>query len=222
MVNLKNDWQELLDSEFNSGYYQSLRKFLIEEYKSYEVYPKMHDIYNSLKLSSYKDTRVVILGQDPYHGKNQAHGLCFSVKDGVKIPPSLNNIFKEINSDLGLPIPQSGNLINWARQGVLLLNTTLTVREGCPMSHKDRGWERLTDKIISLLNEKQESVIFLLWGSHAKSKLSLITNPNHYILQASHPSPLSAFNGFFGCKHFSCTNEILLKLSKTPIDWNLS
>ena len=221
MVNLANDWQEMLQAEFSKDYYQALRSFLIEEYKNYAIYPHMDNIFNALKVSSYAQTQVVILGQDPYYKPNQAHGFCFSVQEGIKIPPSLRNIFKELNSDLALPTPLSGNLTKWAKQGVLLLNTTLTVREGCPMSHAKKGWEQLTDAIISFLNQKEDSVIFLLWGAHAQSKSALINNPNHYILKAPHPSPLSAFGGFFGCKHFSKCNEILESLGKKQIDWNL-
>ena len=222
MVELGNDWQELLSQEFEKEYYLDLRRFLIEEYRSFNVYPNMYNIFNALKLCAYKDVKAVILGQDPYHRPGQAHGLCFSVPQGVAFPPSLVNIFKELNSDLGIPIPQNGKLEKWARQGVLLLNTTLTVREGCPMSHTDKGWEILTDKIISLLNERKEGIVFMFWGSHAKSKSALISNPAHTLLLAPHPSPLSAHAGIFGCRHFSRANEILSSMGKTPIDWNLN
>lgn len=221
MVQLGNDWQELLASEFEKQYYLDLRKFLISEYSNYNVYPNMHNIFNALKLSSYRDTKVVILGQDPYHRPNQAHGLCFSVQKGVKLPPSLVNIFKELNSDLGIPISHDGYLESWARQGVLMLNTTLTVREGCPMSHTKKGWERLTDKIIELLNAREQGIVFMLWGSHARGKTALITNPAHTVLQAPHPSPLSAFAGFFGCRHFSKANEVLRQMGQEEIDWEL-
>lgn len=222
MVELGNDWQQLLQAEFEKEYYLELRQFLIAEYRAYNVYPDMHNIFNALKFSSYKDTKVVILAQDPYHGRGQAHGLCFSVQEGTPHPPSLVNIFKELNADLGIPAPKSGNLSKWAKQGVLLLNTTLTVREGCPMSHTKKGWETLTDKIFALLNERAEGMVFMLWGAHAKSKTALITNPAHYILAAPHPSPLSAFAGFFGCRHFSRANEILQDIGKVPIDWDLN
>ncbi len=222
MVELGNDWQELLQAEFEKEYYQNLRQFLIAEYRGYNVYPNMYDIFNALKYSGYKDTKVVILGQDPYHRVGQAHGLCFSVQEGTPHPPSLVNIFKELHTDLGIPIPKSGNLTKWAKQGVLLLNTTLTVRESCPMSHAKKGWETLTDKIFVLLNEHTEGIVFMLWGAHAKSKATLITNPTHYILTAPHPSPLSAYAGFFGCCHFSRANEILQKLGKAPINWDLT
>lgn len=222
MVNIGNDWDNLLKSDFESSWYNSLRKFLIEEYANNIVYPNMHDIYNALRFTSYKDVKVIILGQDPYHGKGQAHGLCFSVKRGVTIPPSLLNIYKEINADLGIPISTNGCLLPWANQGVLLLNSVLTVRENSPLSHKGKGWENLTDKIISLLNERTEPIVFLLWGGPARAKKSLITNPIHYILEAPHPSPLSAYYGFFGCKHFSKTNDILEALKVEKINWEIN
>ena len=179
----------------------------------------MNDIYNALRYTSYKDTKVVILGQDPYHGEGQAHGLCFSVKEGVKFPPSLQNIFKELNSEYGMPIPKSGELTGWAKQGVLLLNTTLTVREGQPQSHKGKGWEILTDKIVSYINEKNSPVVFILWGSNARAKKSLITNPLHLVLECAHPSPLSAYAGFFGCNHFVLANDFLSKNNFSEINW---
>lgn len=219
LVNIGNDWDILLENCFQSDWYKALRSYLRSEYSEHNVYPDMYDIFNSLVYTPYNDTKVVIIGQDPYHGKGQAHGLCFSVKNGVAIPPSLQNIFKEINSDLGIPISNKGCLISWATQGVLLLNAILTVREGSPLSHKGKGWETLTDKIISLLNDRKDPVIFLLWGSPARAKKSLITNSQHYVLEAPHPSPLSAYYGFFGCKHFSKTNEILQSLGKVPVDW---
>ena len=180
----------------------------------------MYDIFNALKYTSYTDTRVVILGQDPYHGPGQAHGLCFSVKKGIQPPPSLKNIFKELNSELGIAEPPSGELTGWAKQGVLLLNTTLTVREGQPQSHKGRGWEILTDRIISLLNEKNSPVVFILWGGNARAKKGLINNRHHLILESAHPSPLSAYNGFFGCKHFIDTNVFLESKGLGTIDWS--
>ncbi len=221
MVNIGNDWDNLLKEDFESPWYKELRSFLVEEYSSSIVYPDMHDIFNALKYTSYKDVKVVILGQDPYHGKGQAHGLCFSVNKGVPIPPSLMNIYKEINNDLGIPIPQNGCLIPWSNQGVLLLNSVLTVREGSPLSHKGKGWEKLTDKVIKLLNERSEPIVFLLWGGPARAKKSLITNQIHYVLEAPHPSPLSAYYGFLGCKHFSKTNDILQSLNKEKINWEI-
>lgn len=221
MVNIGNDWDEILSDAFASDWYGELRQFLKEEYSRYTVYPDMHDIFNALKATPYGAVKAVILGQDPYHNPGEAHGMCFSVKPGVKIPPSLVNIFKEINSDLGIPIPDNGYLKPWAEQGVLLLNTILTVRRNEPYSHKGKGWEKLTDTVISRLNEREDPVVFLLWGAPARSKKILITNPRHFVLEAAHPSPLSAYNGFFGCRHFSETNSILFSLGKTPINWEL-
>ena len=180
----------------------------------------MHDIYNALRYTSYKDTRVVILGQDPYHGEGQAHGLCFSVKPGVKFPPSLQNIFKELNTEYGMTPPPTGELSGWAKQGVLLLNTTLTVREGQPQSHKGKGWEILTDRIIELLNEKKEPTVFILWGGNARAKKALIKNKNHLILESAHPSPLSAYAGFFGCNHFVLANKFLAERGLNTIDFS--
>ena len=219
MVNIGNDWDGLLSEEFKKEYYLALREFLKQEYFTKTIYPPMNDIFNALKYTSYENTRVVILGQDPYHGDGQAHGLCFSVKAGVKFPPSLQNIFKELNAEYGMPSPKTGELSGWAKQGVLLLNTTLTVREAQAASHKGHGWEILTDKIISLINEKSESVVFILWGGHARAKKSLITNSHHLILESAHPSPLSAYNGFFGCNHFKLANEFLKKNGEAEIDW---
>ncbi len=220
MVKLNNDWDNVLAGEFDKEYYLSLREFLKKEYFTTKIYPPMNDIFNALKLTSYENTRVVILGQDPYHGFGQAHGLCFSVKEGVKKPPSLQNIFKELNSELGIPEPESGELTGWAKEGVLLLNTTLTVREGLPQSHKGRGWEILTDRIIKEVNEKETPVVFILWGGNARSKKSLITNKRHLILECAHPSPLSAYNGFFGCGHFKAANDFLMSVGEKPIDWS--
>ena len=219
MVSLGNDWDLLLKDEFQKDYYLKLREFLKEEYFSKNIYPPMNDIFNALRYTSYKDARVVILGQDPYHGYGQAHGLCFSVKEGIKFPPSLQNIFKELNAEYGITPPESGELVGWAKEGVLLLNTTLTVREGLPQSHKGRGWEILTDKIISLINEKNTPVVFILWGGNARAKKSLITNKKHLILECAHPSPLSAYNGFFGCGHFIKTNEFLKSQGLEEIRW---
>lgn len=221
MVHLGNDWDEILSEEFRSPYYISLREFLKTEYSTRRIFPPMNDIFSAFKASPFENTRVVIIGQDPYHGLGQAHGLCFSVKKGVAPPPSLKNIYKEINDDLGLPIPDHGQLSAWARQGVLMLNSVLTVREGAPTSHKDKGWETFTDNVIKKLNEKQTPIVFLLWGTYAQKKGQLITNPVHYKLCAAHPSPLSAYSGFFGCKHFSKTNEILEKHGLEPIDWRV-
>lgn len=221
MVHIGNDWDERLKGEFDKDYYLKLREFLIGEYRQYQVYPDMHDLFNALKYTSFADTKVVILGQDPYHGPGQAHGLCFSVKQGVEPPPSLQNIFKELKEDVGIPQPPHGELTCWAREGVLLLNTVLTVRAHQPNSHKGKGWEILTDRIITELNQKQTPVVFLLWGANARSKKKLITNPNHVILETVHPSPLSAYNGFFGCRHFSRANAILEKSGQKPIDWTV-
>lgn len=221
MVLLGNTWDGLLYSEFQKEYYIKLREFLKNEYATQTIYPEMGNIFNALKYTSYEDVKAVILGQDPYHGPNQAHGLCFSVQKGVKAPPSLQNMFKELNSDLGIPIPKSGELTSWARQGVLLLNTVLTVRAGQANSHKGMGWEIFTDRVIELLNMREKPIVFLLWGGPAKTKSKLITNPNHHILSTVHPSPLSAYNGFFGCKHFSKTNEILRSMGEKEIDWRI-
>ena len=221
MVNIGNSWDLLLKEEFEKEYYLNLRRFLKNEYATKTIYPDMYDIFNALKYTPYEDVKVVILGQDPYHGPGQAHGLCFSVKEGVEPPPSLKNIFREIESDTGIKMSGTGELTAWAKQGVLLLNTVLTVRQGQPNSHKGMGWEILTDKIISLLNERNEPVVFLLWGANARSKKKLITAPQHLILETVHPSPLSAYNGFFGCRHFSKTNEFLSKIGKKNINWQL-
>ena len=221
MISLGNDWDDILKEEFEKDYYKNLRQFLINEYKTQKIYPDMYEIFEALKHTSYKDTKVLILGQDPYHGQNQAHGLSFSVKKGVKTPPSLLNIYKELNEDLGLYIPNNGYLMKWAEQGVLLLNTVLTVREGQPNSHKDKGWEIFTDNIISKLNKRQDPVIFILWGNNARNKKCLIDTNKHFILEAPHPSPLSASRGFFGCGHFSKVNNILKNLKKSQIDWQI-
>ncbi len=221
MVNIGNDWDDLLKGEFDKEYYQKLRGFLAREYQTKRVFPDMYDIFNALKYTSYKNVKAVIIGQDPYHGEGQAHGLCFSVKKGIEPPPSLKNIYKELSEDVGFIPPCHGELISWARQGVLLLNTVLTVRSGEPKSHRDKGWEIFTDRVIELLDKREEPIVFLLWGSDAQQKKTLIKNPKHWILQTVHPSPLSAYRGFFGCRHFSKTNEILKSIGKEPIDWNL-
>ena len=218
MVNLGNDWDQILDGEFDKEYYLNLRKFLIEEYRTRVIYPSMYDIFNALKITDYNEVKAVILGQDPYHGPGQAHGLSFSVKDGVQPPPSLVNIFKEYNSDLGYPIPSSGDLTKWAENGVLLLNTVLTVRGGMAASHRGLGWEIFTDRVIELLNQREKPIVFILWGRFARDKKKLVTNPNHFIIESAHPSPLSAYNGFFGSRPFSKANQ---HLSSDPIDWKL-
>ena len=221
MVNIGNDWDEILKDEWQKPYYINLRGFLKTEYASRTIYPEMHDIFNALKYTSFADTRVVIIGQDPYHGVGQAHGLCFSVKKGIEPPPSLKNIYSEMHDDLGLKIPDHGELTDWAKQGVLLLNTVLTVRAGMANSHKGMGWETFTDRVISELDKKQTPVVFLLWGSPARKKAEIITNPIHKKLITVHPSPLSAYRGFFGCKHFSRANEILISTGQKPIDWEI-
>jgi len=220
MVHIGNDWDNILAGEFKSEYYLNLREFLKVEYSSHRIYPPMGDLFNALRYTSRENTKVVILGQDPYHGAGQAHGLCFSVKRGVPHPPSLKNIFKELADEYGIAPPVSGELIGWAKQGVLLLNATLSVREGQPLSHKGKGWELLTDAIIRKLNEKTEPAVFLLWGGNARAKKVLITNPDHLVLECAHPSPLSAFNGFFGCGHFKKANDYLISRGRAPIDWS--
>lgn len=221
MVNLGNDWDNILADEWQKPYYLELREFLKKEYSTKTVYPNMNDIFNALKLTSFADTKVVIIGQDPYHGYGQAHGLCFSVKKGVVPPPSLKNIYKELHSDIGFKIPNHGELTSWAKQGVLLLNNVLTVREGLPNSHKGKGWENFTDRVIGELNRKETPVVFLLWGANAQKKAEIITNPIHRKLISVHPSPLSASRGFFGCRHFSKTNEILHENHINPINWEI-
>ena len=210
MVHLGNDWDEILADEFQKPYYLQLRAFLKKEYATKTIYPDMYSIFNALKATAYRDVKVVIIGQDPYHGPGQAHGMCFSVRKGVEPPPSLKNIFKELQDDLGIPEPTHGQLTHWAEQGVLLLN-----------SHKGMGWETFTDRVISELNHKQTPVVFLLWGANARNKARVITNPIHIKLETVHPSPLSAYGGFFGCRHFSKANAILEQSGQTPIDWRL-
>ncbi len=218
-MKLNNDWDEILKDEWEKPYLKGLFAFLHEDYDIHTVYPPKRDVFNALKYTSFENTKVVIIGQDPYHGRGQAHGLCFSVKDGVIPPPSLNNIFKELYDDVGREITPSGNLTSWAEQGVLMLNNVLTVREGQPQSHKDKGWETFTDRIINELNKKQTPVVFLLWGRPAQKKAEIITNPIHKKLISVHPSPLSAYRGFFGCRHFSKANAILLQSGQEPIKW---
>lgn len=220
-VNITNDWLPLLKEEFEKDYYKNLRGFLIEEYSKNIVYPQMHDIFNALNYTSYKDVKVVILGQDPYHGPNQAHGLSFSVQPGVPAPPSLVNIYKELAEDIGCFIPNNGYLKKWADQGVLLLNTSLTVRGGEANSHRNKGWEQFTDAVINILNLRADPVIFILWGSNAISKEKLINSKIHFIIKSPHPSPLSAYRGFFGSKPFSKTNAILKSIGKNAIDWQI-
>lgn len=218
---LKNDWQSLLEDEFEKDYYLKLRGFLANEYRTKTIYPDMYDIFNALHYTEYKSVKVVILGQDPYHGPNQAHGLSFSVKLGVPAPPSLINIYKELNSDLSCYIPNNGYLKKWADQGVMLLNTVLTVREGQANSHKNIGWEHFTDKIISLLNNREDPIVFILWGKNAQSKLNIINNTKHCIIKSVHPSPLSVYGGFYGSRPFSKTNNFLVSIGKEPIDWQI-
>ncbi len=216
-----NDWDEVLGEEFDKPYYQELRSFLDSEYKNRTVYPLPQYIYTALRLTPYKDVKVVILGQDPYHEPGQAHGLAFSVNKGIEIPPSLVNIYKELHDDLGCSIPNHGCLTEWAKQGVLLLNAVLTVQAHRANSHKGRGWEQLTDTIIQKVNEKEEPVVFILWGSNARSKKQFITSQKHLVLESVHPSPLSAYNGFFGSRPFSKTNRFLEENGIQPIDWQI-
>ena len=217
MVKFNNQWDRVLEGEFEKPYYQELRRFLINEYSTKIIYPDMYDIFNALRLTSYEKVKAVILGQDPYHEPRQAHGLCFSVKKGTRKPPSLVNIFKELQDDLGIPIPDHGFLEGWAKEGVLLLNTVLTVQAHRANSHRGKGWETFTDRVITLLNQREEPIVFILWGANARSKKALITNSSHLILEAVHPSPLSTHNGFFGGRYFSRTNGFL----KEPIHWEL-
>ena len=216
---LQNDWAEILDDEFAKPYYKELREFLKQAYRTERVFPPMEDIYNALRVTSYADTKVVILGQDPYHGPGQAHGLSFSVRPGVQPPPSLINIFKEMEADVGCARPNHGCLLGWAEQGVLLLNTTLTVAQGRPKSHAGHGWETLTDAIIQRLSERQTPLVFILWGAHAQSKMPLIDTSRHHIIKSPHPSPLSASRGFFGSRPFSRANAYLIQDGLEPIDW---
>ena len=222
MVEFNNDWDELLKDEFKKEYYLRLRQFLINEYRTQRIFPGMYDIFHAFKYTSYDNVMAVIIGQDPYNGIGQAHGLCFSVKKGVAPPPSLVNIFKEIKEDVGIDnTGKHGELTKWAENGVLLLNNVLTVREGCANSHKGMGWEEFTDDVIKLLNEREKPMVFLLWGANARAKTKIITNPNHLILTCAHPSPLSAYNGFFGCRHFSKANAFLKSHGIEEIDWSI-
>lgn len=222
MVKLGGGWDEALAPLFESENYQKIREFLKQEYSHHVVYPDMHDIFNCFKLTPFDKVKVVLLGQDPYHNVGQAHGLCFSVQEGIEPPPSLVNIFKELRDDIGCEIPKSGNLTKWATEGVLLLNTALTVRAHRANSHKDCGWTWFTDSVIKLISDKREHVVFILWGANARSKKPLIDKSKHLILECAHPSPLSAFNGFFGCRHFSKANAYLAQHGETPIDWDLT
>lgn len=221
MIKIGNSWDEILAGEFDKEYFKKLEGFLDEEYAKETIYPPREDIFNALKASAYEDTKVVILGQDPYHEPNQAHGMCFSVQKGVKVPPSLVNIYKELDADLGVKAPGHGYLQEWAEQGILLLNTSLTVRKGQANSHRGKGWELFTDAVIAALNEREKPVVFLLWGANARSKESLITSPQHFILSGAHPSPLSAWNGFFGGRYFSKTNRFLEMTGQEPIQWQI-
>lgn len=221
MAILNNQWANYLNVEFEKPYYQKLRQILIAEYKNYTVYPDQHDLFNALHFTNYPDVKVVILGQDPYHGPGQAHGLSFSVKPGIATPPSLQNIYKELNQDIGCAIPNNGYLKKWADQGVLLLNTALSVRAGEANSHASIGWHVFTSAVISALNDHETPIVFLLWGKHAQDHASLVTNQMHLILKAPHPSPLSAHRGFLGCGHFSKANAFLIANGMAPIDWQI-
>ncbi|WP_243387152.1 uracil-DNA glycosylase [Bacillus kexueae] len=219
---LKDSWWEQLKDQFEQPYYQSLREFLKREYEEHTVYPNMYDIFNALHFTPFEDVKVVILGQDPYHGPNQAHGLSFSVKPGVSHPPSLRNIFLELQQDLGYEPPNHGYLVKWAKQGVLLLNTVLTVRRGEANSHKGKGWELFTDEVIRKLNARPKPIVFILWGRHAQAKKEMIDTTRHFIIESPHPSPFSANRGFFGSRPFSKTNAILKELNETEIDWRIT
>lgn len=221
MVQFGNHWDTVMAGEFDKAYYLKLRQFLKQEYATHTIYPDMHDIFNAMKTTDYPDVKVVILGQDPYHEPGQAHGMAFSVKPGVPIPPSLLNMYKELEQSLGCFIPNNGYLVKWAQQGVLLLNATLTVRRGAANSHAGKGWQIFTDDVIAKLNERQDPIIFMLWGNNAKQKGALIDRSRHHVLTTVHPSPLSASRGFFGCNHFKIANQLLIQMGKTPIDWQI-
>lgn len=218
---LQNEWASLLQDEFEKPYFKELRQFLQNEYKEHTVYPPKDDILNALRLTNYSDIKVVMLGQDPYHGPSQAEGLSFSVKPGMKLPPSLKNIYKELQADMGCDISNNGSLIKWTQQGVLLLNTVLTVRQSEPNSHKGKGWETFTDRIIELINKREKPVVFILWGKHAQAKKALVTNDRHFIIEAPHPSPFSANRGFFGSKPFSTCNTFLQSIGEAEINWTI-
>ncbi|MBO4581367.1 MAG: uracil-DNA glycosylase [Bacteroidales bacterium] len=219
---IEDSWKTVLNQAFAAPSFYSLKEFLLQEKKDKQVFPPGKLIFNAFNLTPFDKIKVVILGQDPYHDTGQAHGLCFSVPDGIAFPKSLINIFHELHNDIGCPIPQSGNLEKWAKQGVLLLNATLTVRAHEPASHQNHGWEQFTDSVISAISQQKENIVFLLWGNFAKAKIPLIDTGKHHILTAAHPSPLAASRGFFGCKHFSKTNQILVQHGITPIDWDLT
>ena len=221
MVNFGNDWDDVMKGEFDKDYYLQLREFLKYEYFHYQIYPDMYSIFNAMKTTAYNDVKAVIFGQDPYHEPNQAHGLCFSVKKGNPLPPSLRNIYEELYHDLGIPPAPHGELTSWAQNGVLLLNTVLTVRRGAANSHKGRGWEIFTDEVTRKLNAREKPIVFLLWGNNAKAKKPLITNKHHLILECGHPSPLSV-RYFQGCRHFSRCNEFLVKNGIEPVDWRIT
>lgn len=221
MSKLNGDWEEALKGEFKKPYYKELYYFVKNEYETKQIFPPFEDLFSAFHFTALKDVKVVILGQDPYHNDGQAHGLSFSVKPEVAIPPSLLNIYKELQADLGTYIPDNGYLLKWAKQGVFLLNAVLTVRAHNAASHSNRGWEKFTDAIIEILNKEDRPIVFLLWGRFAKEKAKMLNNPKHLVLTAAHPSPLSAYNGFFGCKHFSKTNEFLTKNNIEPIDWQI-
>lgn len=216
-----NDWDKFLQEEYQKEYFKNLESFVMEEYKTKTIYPKISEVYNAFRYTSFDDIKVVILGQDPYHGENQAEGLCFSVKRGIQKPPSLVNIFKELHEDLGYDIPKNGSLVSWTKEGVLLLNAVLTVEKDKAASHKGRGWERFTDEVIKIVNKKETPVVFILWGSYARSKKELITNDKHFIIESAHPSPLSAHNGFFGSRPFSKTNNFLKENGLKEIDFHV-
>lgn len=218
---IEEGWKNILSEDFNADYFKTLKSFLVEEKNNYTIYPAGNNIFSAFNHTPFDDVKVVIIGQDPYHGPGQAHGLCFSVPEGIRQPPSLVNIFKEIQNDLGFSIPNTGNLEKWAKQGVLLLNATLTVRASQAGSHQNKGWETFTDSAIRKVSERKENIIFLLWGNYAQAKQEIIDISKHFVLKAAHPSPFSAYRGFFGCKHFSKTNEILRDLGKEEIDWSL-
>jgi len=220
--NIEESWRDVLGNEFRSAYFAELKTFLIEEKKKYSIYPPGSRIFSAFNYTPFNNVKVVIIGQDPYHGRGQANGLCFSVADGISKPPSLVNIFKELNDDLGVKIPENGNLEKWARQGVMLLNATLTVRANQAGSHQNRGWEQFTDAVICALSGKREGLVFILWGAYAQAKEKLIDLSRHYALKAPHPSPFSAYNGFFGCRHFSKTNQLLKDMGKEEINWELN
>ncbi len=218
---IENEWLEYLKPEFSKPYYRELYNFVKEEYSTKEIFPPSDKIFSALEHTSVKDVKVVIIGQDPYHEPGQAHGMSFSVLPGVKTPPSLQNMYKELNTELGCYIPNNGYLVKWADQGVLLLNAVLTVRSGAANSHKGKGWEQFTDAVIRAVNAQDRPVVYLLWGSNARAKKALINNPKHLVLETVHPSPLSAYNGFFGCGHFKKANEFLKENGLTPIDWQI-